>query len=233
MRNKNKTRTRWLFAAALVIAAGACQPKEQEKVTPSKNSSPPPEEDRSAATPDERELLAIARETLRAAVEDGETYEPPAPSSSWMLEERGVFVTLKKRGALRGCIGYVLPTKPLYLAVRDMAINSALQDPRFPPVDPAELDDLYIEISVMTLLQPVSDPAEVVVGEDGLVIEARGMKGLLLPQVAPEQGWAREEFLEGVCMKAGLPRDAYRWPDAKLSKFQAHIFGGPYLEPAA
>ncbi len=70
-------------------------------------------------------------------------------------------------------------------------------------------------------------------GEDGLVIEAEGRSGLLLPQVAPEQGWDRERFLEGVCMKAGLPPDAYKWEDAKLQKFQAHIFGGPYVVPAA
>jgi AmmeMemoRadiSam system protein A len=160
-------------------------------------------------------------------------YEPPRPTSPELLAERGVFVTLKKRGQLRGCIGYVLPTKPLYLAVRDMAINSALRDPRFPPVTPAELSSLYIEISVMTPLQPVADPGEVVVGEDGLVVEARGCSGLLLPQVAPEQGWDRERFLEGVCMKAGLPPDAYLWEDARMHKFQARIFGGPYAEPPA
>ena len=84
----------------------------------------------------------------------------------------------------------------------------------------------------MTLLLTVEDPNEMVVGEDGLVIEAGGRSGLLLPQVAPEQGWNREQFLEGICMKAGLPPDAYTRDDAKLQKFQARIFGGPYLEPA-
>ncbi|MEE8640882.1 MAG: AmmeMemoRadiSam system protein A [bacterium] len=177
--------------------------------------------------------MRIARETVRAAVEEGQTYEPPRPESAELLEKRGVFVTLKSRGMLRGCIGYVLPTVPLYLAVRDMAINSALRDPRFPPVAAAELSGIYIEISIMTLLQPVEDPGEIVVGEDGLVLEAGGRSGLLLPQVAPEQGWNREQFLAGICMKAGLPPDAYTREDAKLQKFQAHIFGGPYLEPAA
>jgi AmmeMemoRadiSam system protein A len=202
-------------------------------VKPPEKAAAPEEEGRPAATPAERELLAIARETLRRAVEEGRMYEPPRPSAPELLEERGVFVTLKERGQLRGCIGYVLPTKPLYLAVRDMAINSALRDPRFPPVTPAELSSLYIEISVMTPLQPVADPGEVVVGEDGLVVEARGCSGLLLPQVAPEQGWDRERFLEGVCMKAGLPPDAYLWEDARMHKFQARIFGGPYAEPPA
>ncbi len=202
-------------------------------MSPPESAETPREEDRPATTSADKELLAIARESLRAAVEEGRRYEPPRPENAELLEERGVFVTLKRHDMLRGCIGYVLPTVPLYLAVRDMAINSALRDPRFPPVTAAELPAIYIEISVMTPLQPVADPNEIVVGEDGLVIEAGGRSGLLLPQVAPEQGWNREQFLEGVSMKAGLPPDAYTWKDAKLSKFQAHIFGSPYLEPAA
>lgn len=223
----------WCCFGALVFAGAACKRKEPVEVSPPEEREVAGEEERPASTPDELELLRIARETLRLAVEEGRTYEPPEPTSPGLLEERGVFVTLKKRGQLRGCIGYVLPTKPLYLAVRDMAINSALRDPRFPPVAPEELADLYVEISVMTLLQPVADPNEIVVGEDGLVIEARGQSGLLLPQVAPEQGWDRQRFLEGICMKAGLPPDAYTWEDAKLHKFQAHIFGGPYAPPPA
>jgi AmmeMemoRadiSam system protein A len=222
----------WLCLAALITAGEACKRKEPVEVSPPESAEVPREEGRPATTPAEKELLRIARETLRAAVEEGRTYEPSRPDAAELLEERGVFVTLKKRGMLRGCIGYVLPTKPLYLAVRDMAINSALRDPRFPPVAAAELPELYVEISIMTLLQPVEDPGEIVAGEDGLVIEAGGRSGLLLPQVAPEQRWNREQFLEGVCMKAGLPPDAYTWENAKLQKFQAHIFGGAYVEPA-
>ncbi len=222
----------WLCLAALFVAGAACKRKEPVEVSPPESAEVPREEGTPATSLAEKELLRIARETLRVAVEEGATYEPPKPESAELLEERGVFVTLKSRGMLRGCIGYVLPTVPLYLAVRDMAINSALRDPRFPPVTAAELPAIYIEISIMTLLQPVEDPNEIVVGEDGLVIEAGGRSGLLLPQVAPEQGWNREQFLEGICMKAGLPPDAYTWEDAKLSKFQAHIFGGPYVGPA-
>jgi AmmeMemoRadiSam system protein A len=233
MRTKVARTLIWFCLAALAWAGAACKRKEPVEVSPPESAEVPREEERPAATPEEKELLKIAREALRAAVADGRTYEPPRPDSSELLEERGVFVTLKSYGMLRGCIGYVLPTKPLYLAVRDMAVNSALRDPRFPPVTADELPTLHIEVSVMTLLQLVEDPNEIVVGEDGLVIEAQGHSGLLLPQVAPEQGWDRKRFLEGVCMKAGLPPDAYTWEDAKLYKFQAHIFGGPYLEPAA
>jgi AmmeMemoRadiSam system protein A len=228
--------TAWACLGAVIWVGVACKRKEPVDVSaPEERREPPPAEElgRPAETAWEEELLGIARETLGLAVEEGRTYEPPEPGNAELLEERGVFVTLEKHGDLRGCIGYVLPTKPLYLAVRDMAISAALRDPRFPPVTAAELDSLHIEISVMTPLQPVADPEEIVVGEDGLVIEARGQSGLLLPQVAPEQGWDRERFLEGICMKAGLPPDAYTWKDARLSKFQAHVFGGPYAEPAA
>jgi AmmeMemoRadiSam system protein A len=229
---KRRILTAAVIVGVLVVAGGACRRKEPVEVSVPE-SCPPREEERPATTAEEKELLALARETLRLAVEEGRTYEPPPPASPELHEERGVFVTLKERGRLRGCIGYVLPTKPLYLAVRDMAINSALHDPRFPPVTAAELPALHVEISVMTPLQPVADPNEIVVGEDGLVIEGQGRTGLLLPQVAPEQGWTREQFLEGVCMKAGLPPDAYTREDVKLQKFQAHIFGGPYVEPPA
>ncbi len=198
-----------------------------------KYEAPAEKEEHPAVTADEKALLAVARATLRLALEEGKTYEPPKPSSPGMLEERGVFVTLTERGDLRGCIGYVLPTKPLYLAVRDMAINAALHDPRFMPVTASELPYVHIEISVMTPLQLVKDPEEVVVGQDGLMIEAPGGSGLLLPQVAPEQGWDRQQLLDGVCRKAGLPAGAYRRPDARLYKFQARIFGGAYAEKGA
>lgn len=217
----------------LITSGAACKRKEPVAAVtpPPKETSPAAPENgghRPAATDDEKLLLAIARESLRAAVVDKKTYEPPKPASEELRAERGVFVTLTEGGELRGCIGYPLPVKPLYLAVRDNAVNAALNDPRFMPVTKNELDAIDIEISIMTPLQPVKDPKEVVVGEDGLLIEARGRSGLLLPQVAPEQGWDRDQLLEGICRKAGLPPDAYAWPDAKLSKFQAHIFGGPY-----
>lgn len=218
-----------IASAVLTTLFAACQRKEERAVT-SPPAYRPAEKAPAGLTPDDALLLTIARRTLKEAVAGGRRYEPDPPASPALLEPRGVFVTLKKGGDLRGCIGYVLPTKPLYLAVRDNAINAALEDPRFMPVQEGELDDLYIEISVMTPLQPVANPEEIVVGQDGLVIEGRGRVGLLLPQVAPEQGWDREQFLEGVCMKAGLSPGAYRSREVKLSKFQAHVFGGPYRD---
>ncbi|MCP4229085.1 MAG: AmmeMemoRadiSam system protein A [bacterium] len=172
-------------------------------------------------------LLDIARKSVIAAVERGEAYEPEEPDIAELLENSGVFVTLKYKGGLRGCIGYVEPIKPLYIGVRDNAINAAVKDYRFLPVKESELEDIDIEISVMTSLTEVEDIEDIEVGRDGLYIEGMGRGGLLLPQVAPEQGWDREQFLDGVCNKAGLPAGAYNKPDVKLYSFSAHIFGGP------
>ncbi len=220
-------------ALGALVAGAACRRKEAPAVTPSELIPPgetPEETPPGPATADEKTLLEIARKSLRLAVTEGARYEPPTPVSAELLEPRGAFVTLKHGGDLRGCIGYPLPNQPLYLAVRDNAINAALNDPRFAPVTAAELLSLDVEISVMTPLVEVKDPNEIVVGQDGLVIEAGGHSGLLLPQVAPEQGWDLQEYLDGLCMKAGLPPGAYRRRDAKLYKFQARVFGAPYVE---
>jgi AmmeMemoRadiSam system protein A len=172
-------------------------------------------------------LLDIARKAVIAVVERDEVYEPEKPESAELNENSGVFVTLKYKGGLRGCIGYVEPIKPLYIGVRDNAINAAVKDHRFLPVKESELEDIEIEISVMTPLAEVENIEDIEVGRDGLYIEGMGRGGLLLPQVAPEQGWDRDQFLDGVCGKAGLPAGAYNEPGVKLYSFSAHIFGGP------
>ena len=172
-------------------------------------------------------LLDIARKTVIAMVERAEVYEPEKPDIAELNEDSGVFVTLKYKGGLRGCIGYVEPIKPLYVGVRDNAINAAVKDYRFLPVKPSELEYIDIEISVMTPLTEVKNIEDIEVGRDGLYIEGMGYGGLLLPQVAPEQGWDREQFLDGICNKAGLPPGAYNDPAVKLYSFSAHVFGGP------
>jgi len=136
---------------------------------------------------------------------------------------RGVFVTLTKAGALRGCIGFVEPILPLGRAVIRAAIYAATEDPRFRPVTASELDDLLIEISVLTPAREISDPNLVKVGPHGLIVEKNGLRGLLLPQVPVDNGWDRETFLDETCVKAGLPRDAWR-RGAKLSVFEAIVF---------
>ena len=146
-------------------------------------------------------------------------------TSERLKEPRGVFVTVKKHGELRGCIGYVRAIKPLWQAVMEMAEAAAFQDPRFPPVGPSELKDLEIEISVLTPLREIKDVKEIEVGRHGIMIERPPYySGLLLPQVATEYGWDRETFLEQTCLKAGLPRNAWREPGTRIYIFSADIF---------
>lgn len=185
-------------------------------------------------TPRQRGLLLdIARQAIQAALEGrsppsvGEvSQEEPA-----LKRPAGAFVTLKWRGALRGCIGHVPPDKPLAQVVRDMAVAAAFYDPRFPPLQPEELPETEIEISILTPLERVKDINEIEVGRDGLVVRSGERSGLLLPQVATEHGWDRETFLEHTCIKAGLPPDAWR-RGVEIWKFQSEVFGGPFFPPS-
>ncbi len=136
----------------------------------------------------------------------------------------GAFVTLRIDQGLRGCIGSIFPEAPLYKAVRDNALRSAFADPRFPPLDPVEFAGISIEISVMGPVTRVVDLNEIEVGRDGLIIRRGGRAGLLLPQVATEYGWSREEFLSHTCQKAGLDRLCWKDPDCSVEKFAAEVF---------
>jgi len=141
-----------------------------------------------------------------------------------LLEPRGAFVTLKKAGQLRGCIGYIEPRVSLIEAVANNAQSAALRDPRFTPVTPQELADISIEISALTPLEPVADVEDIEVGRHGLVISRGPHRGLLLPQVPVEWGWDREEFLQQTCHKAGLPPEAWKQNDTELLSFEAEVF---------
>ncbi len=145
-------------------------------------------------------------------------------TSERLKELRGAFVTITKKGSLRGCIGHIRGVKPLYKSVEEMAAAAAFQDPRFPPVTKKELKDLDIEISVLTPFKQITDVSEIEVGKHGLYIEQGFYSGLLLPQVATEYGWDRNTFLEHTCRKAGLPPDAWREKDIKIYIFSADIF---------
>jgi AmmeMemoRadiSam system protein A len=140
----------------------------------------------------------------------------------------GCFVTLENHGRLRGCIGNMTASGPLYEAVVRNAI-SACQDRRFVhnAVTAKELDELHIEISYLTPMRRIESPDEIVVGRHGLLISLRGQRGILLPQVAYERGWTREEFLAQTCRKAGLPLDAWKRALAQVYSFEAEVFGEP------
>lgn len=173
-------------------------------------------------SPSERGLLlSLAHRSIEAAVEERQL-ELPSPSDH-LAQCRGAFTTLHLRGKLRGCIGYVFPTSPLYRTVAETARAAALDDPRFHPVTPDEAMLLKVEISVLSPLRPIT-PEEIVVGKHGLVVTQGSRRGLLLPQVPVEWDWERETFLAQTCLKAGLAPDAWLY-GAELQAFTAEVFG--------
>ncbi len=172
---------------------------------------------------EKRELLALARNTIKKYLTGGGRADPPVAKPVF-LEKRGVFVTLHSKGELRGCIGYPLPYKPLGEAVVDNAIAAASEDPRFPAVSSAELGDLEIEISVLTVPQKVAGPDQVQLGRDGIIISKGSRRGLLLPQVPAEQGWDLEQYISYGCRKAGLAPDEWK-KGVQIEVFQAAVFG--------
>ncbi len=169
-----------------------------------------------------RELLRYAREVLAAKLAGRPLPSPPRGGA--FDEPRGAFVTLKRGGELRGCIGRVVADRPLGEVIRDMAVEAAFHDPRFPPLAPGELDEVEIEISVLSPFEKVKSEEEIVVGRDGLMLVLGYRSGLLLPQVPVEWNWDREEFLRHLCAKAGLPPGAHRHPEAELYRFTAEVF---------
>jgi AmmeMemoRadiSam system protein A len=136
----------------------------------------------------------------------------------------GAFVTLKREGKLRGCIGYVEARKPLVQTVEEMAICAAFEDPRFAPLTREEWDGVEIEISVMSPLERIQDPSQVEVGAHGILMKRGFNQGLLLPQVATEQGWNRKTFLQHTCFKAGMTGECWKDPDTQIFIFTADVF---------
>ena len=178
-------------------------------------------------SPDHRKtLLGIARQSI-AAVLGGRAPEWKADDLDEVLRRpAGAFVTLRtKDGDLRGCIGSIQAAELLYKAIVSSAISAAFRDPRFEPLQQGELEQLDLEISVMGPIELVTNFEEIRVGRDGLIITRGRYAGLLLPQVATEYEWDRETFLDQTCLKAGLPRGAWRAPDCRVEKFSAIVFG--------
>jgi AmmeMemoRadiSam system protein B/AmmeMemoRadiSam system protein A len=166
-------------------------------------------------------MLALARGTLERFLST-QSFPPFRPDSDGLYQERGVFVTLRHEGELRGCIGSLIGERPIYLEVQRSAVLAALNDRRFPPVTPGELPELDLEISVLGPMEPVTDVTAIEVGVHGLLLVQGGQQGVLLPQVPVEEGWDRAEYLVQVCRKANLPDDA--WQTADLYRFTAQVF---------
>jgi AmmeMemoRadiSam system protein B/AmmeMemoRadiSam system protein A len=176
---------------------------------------------------DKKQLLTLARKSI---VHYLESRQPPQPNdldviiSPAMETPRAAFVTLKKDSQLRGCIGDIFPRQPLYKSVIMNAINAAVNDQRFPPVTKDEWPDISIEISALTVPQPIASANQIRIGIDGVVLNKNGRSAVFLPQVAPEQGWGLDEMLTHLSQKAGLPADAWK-QGASFLVFQADVFG--------
>lgn len=177
-------------------------------------------------------LLQIVKDALLAALE-GRSYTPPAPTQPELQQCCGCFVTYKTGTALRGCLGCFTAQQPLYQTVAAYAAYSATEDPRFVnnrlAID--DLSTLHLDISILSPLQPCSDPAAIILGQDGIYLQHGGRSGCFLPQVATETGWNVDEFWGNCCShKAGLPYDAWRQPGIKLFTFTAEVVETAYRD---
>lgn len=174
--------------------------------------------------PEEKKfLLLLVRDIISRRIENKD-FQSPDFYSPALRKERAAFVTLHEKKMLRGCIGYVEARRPLQQAVEELALAAAFEDPRFPPLQSAELKYLHIEISILSPLKTIKDIAEIEIGKHGLIIEKNFCRGLLLPQVAIEQKWDKITFLQQTCLKAGLPVTAWQDTATTISIFSAEIF---------
>jgi len=177
-------------------------------------------------------LLKVARDTVEAVIkrEPTETAKSDDPELNACC---GCFVTLKNQERLRGCIGQFTSEGPLIELIADMAKSSATGDPRFvaEPITGGELEQLDIEISVLSPLKRTDEPLDLRLGIDGIYVKRRGASGCFLPQVATETGWSKEEFLSYCCAhKAGLPADAWKDAETEVYLFTAEVFGAPFKD---
>ncbi|MFH1058129.1 MAG: AmmeMemoRadiSam system protein A [Pseudomonadota bacterium] len=173
---------------------------------------------------EKKRLLAVARETISELTQGRRPAAHPADLEGLEFQ-RGAFVTLHRRGQLRGCIGNFVSQAPLVRTVEEMALAAASQDPRFPPVRAPEMAEIDLEISVLSPLKPIGDVGEIEVGRHGIYIISPRGRGVLLPQVATEYGWDRGTFLDQTCVKAGLRPGCWRDPDTQILIFSAQVFG--------
>ncbi len=170
---------------------------------------------------DKNSIIDLARRAI-TAVASGEEL-PAVPDGEVFRRDGGAFVTIKKNGALRGCIGHFTGTGSLGKTIIEMAASAAVKDPRFSPVEPGEVDDLEIDISLLSPMIPAG-PEDVKPGTHGLYIKYGFRSGTLLPQVATEAGWDRETFLAHTCLKAGLPPDCWKRDGVQIFTYTAEVF---------
>jgi AmmeMemoRadiSam system protein A len=176
----------------------------------------------SLADRDKHVLLEVARRALTLAAESRRSLAD-LPQGENLMRPAGAFVTLRRRGRLRGCVGQLPSSLPLIAVVAQCARAAALHDPRFSPVRPAELAEIEIELSVLSSTEEI-EPGRIEAGKHGLIVSKDFKRGVLLPQVATEFRWTAKQFLEETCVKAGLDRDAWKDPKTRIQAFAADAF---------
>ena len=222
------------YASIIITRSSKAAPAPKKTQTPVKKKesghSGEVEKDNPAglSLEEQKTLIRIARDTLKSYIGEGKL--PEIDDQKYKITENlkkkmGVFVTLKKDGKLRGCIGYLTGLKPLYLGVQDNAVSAAVRDRRFRPLAKEELEKIEVEISVMTPLQKIDDYKKIRLGTDGVILKLGRLQAVYLPQVATETGWNLDEFLSNLCKKAMLPPSTYRESKAvEFYIFQAQVF---------
>jgi AmmeMemoRadiSam system protein A len=180
---------------------------------------------------DRRTALQLARTAVVEAVTPRKIPDS-FPSQGVFAERHGVFVTLHLHNRLQGCIGVIEAKEPLGEAIARCAASAALEDPRFAPMKTEQLGELSIEISLLSVPEPIA-PESIEIGRHGLFVRLHAQRGLLLPQVAMEHRLTREQFLEETCRKAGLPREAWRDSEARLFGFTCEVFSETSLPERA
>lgn len=181
-------------------------------------------------TEEEALALKIARKSLETAIREGrlaEEGELGVPPTGVFREKRAAFVTLHKGGMLRGCIGHAMPIEELWKSIRGNAVSAAIHDNRFSQVQPDELSQIALDVSVLTVPVDAPDYTHFKAGRHGIIMELMGRRSLFLPQVAPEQGWDEATTLAHLSMKAGLPPDSWQNPAARFKLFEAQVFTEP------
>ncbi|MFC2140489.1 AmmeMemoRadiSam system protein B, partial [Candidatus Auribacterota bacterium] len=209
-----------------VVGYGAIafyQGKHERHLNPKKKEEKKMEEKENYTKEEKEFLLKVARQTVETYVKE-RTIPQFKTDNPKFSEYRGAFVTLHKQGSLRGCIGYIEPIKPLLKTVVENAVNACSKDTRFNKVSEAELKNIDIEISILSVPEKIKSHEEIVIGKHGVILEKGFYRSVFLPQVAPEQGWDVKETLDNLSYKAGLPPSGWK-EGATFSTFTADVFG--------
>jgi AmmeMemoRadiSam system protein A len=176
------------------------------------------------------EILGLARKSMAGYIENGIILKYKT-ADMYIKQHAGAFVTIHKDGRLRGCIGMIESNQPLYETIIEMSIEASTGDPRFEPVKTGELNDIEIEVSVLSHPQKISSLDEIILGRHGVIVRRGRLSGVFLPQVATETGWSKQEFMRNLCEgKAGLPEDSYLDKGTDVYIFEAEVFNEKELK---